>query len=492
MALGFPASHSEYLPLNNLKTSFFMAIAVRVCENLNWKISELNESGIIVYSKASKNSWEEKISIHFDEDVAVLKSSCIANQIADFGKNKKNIDAFTELFYYTKKAISLEELEELEKKIVSNTSEVISNFENDGIPKRSGFYNWVSVFIPTDGYFVTPILIYLNIFVLILMCFSGVSVFLPENQDLINWGANYSPMTTDGEWWRLLSNIFIHIGFFHLVMNVFALAYVGLLLEPYLGKTKFLIAYLFTGVLASLTSLYWNHLLLSAGASGAIFGMYGIFIVFLLGDIIDRKIKSAILSSIVLFIVLNLVTSFKEGIDGAAHFGGFFSGILIGLGLIVFIKKPYRYGVSSLFLFTAVFVFFFAYHIRNNSAYVYDVFEYDKKMQDFVEMEAMALEAYGTDCSPANKEHALYMIKERGIYYWDENIKLIEEVDQMYLPKNLHERNDKMIEYCKLRIKSYKILYKAVNEQTNRYIEESKTLLMQIEKLAYEIKNNYN
>lgn len=491
MALGFPASHSEHLPLNNLKTSFFMAIAVRVCEKLNWKISALNESGMVVYSQSSKNYWNEKINIRFDQDAAVLKSSCTGNQIADFGKNKKNIDAFTELFYDTKKTFSLEELEVLAETLFNKPSEVISDFENKGVPKRGGFYNWLSIFIPTEGYFVTPILIYLNILVLVVMSFSGVSVFLPEDQDLINWGANYSPMTTDGEWWRLLTNVFVHIGILHLIMNVFALAYVGLLLEPYLGKMKLLVAYLFAGILASQTSIYWNHLLLSAGASGAIFGIYGIFIVFLLGNIIDRKTKSSLLSSIVLFIVLNLLGSFKEGIDAAAHFGGFFSGILIGLGLILFVKKPNRFGAPSLFLVTSVLICFFAYYIKSNSTYVYDVFGYDIRMQEFDEMESMALEAYSPN-SFSDKEHALYMIKERGIYYWDENIKLVKELDKKYLPKKLHEKNDKMIEYCELRIKSYKILYKAVNEQTNRYNEESKTMLMQIEKLLYEIKNNYN
>src|SRR5690606_29451613 len=102
----------------------------------------------------------------------------------------------------------------------------------------------LSIFIPNESHFFTPILIYANLLIFILMTVSGVHFLEPNNESLLNWGANYKPFTLDGQWWRLLSSCFIHIGVFHLAMNMYALIYIGLLLEPHLGKTRFLMAYL--------------------------------------------------------------------------------------------------------------------------------------------------------------------------------------------------------------------------------------------------------
>ena len=79
------------------------------------------------------------------------------------------------------------------------------------------------------------------------MAINGVNIMLPDNGSLLNWGANFRPMTLDGQWWRLLTNCFLHIGIFHLLMNMYALLYIGVLLEPLLGRTRFLSAYLLTG-----------------------------------------------------------------------------------------------------------------------------------------------------------------------------------------------------------------------------------------------------
>src|SRR5690606_23940067 len=61
--------------------------------------------------------------------------------------------------------------------------------------------NFFSIFKPTRGFFVTPILIDLNILIFILMAISGVNIFLPDNESLLKWGANFRPITLEGEWW---------------------------------------------------------------------------------------------------------------------------------------------------------------------------------------------------------------------------------------------------------------------------------------------------
>ena len=93
---------------------------------------------------------------------------------------------------------------------------------------------------------------------------------------------------------------------------------------------------------------------------------------------------------------------------------------------------------------------------------------YDKRIKSFVAMETMALEIYKLPRNTA-KAKLLYEINDRGIYYWNENIKLLKELDQLNLPNNIHERDKLLIHYCSLRIKSYNFVYKMVNEDTEKY-----------------------
>ena len=123
-------------------------------------------------------------------------------------------------------------------------------------------------------------------------------------------------------------------------MNMYALLYIGVLLEPYLDKTKFLVAYLLTGVTASIASLWWHNLTVSAGASGSIFGMYGLFLAMLTTNHIEKNVRKSLLTSIIFFVLYNLLNGFKGGIDNAAHIGGLLGGIVIGYAFYPSIKTP--------------------------------------------------------------------------------------------------------------------------------------------------------
>ncbi|MCH5686962.1 rhomboid family intramembrane serine protease [Niabella sp. W65] len=143
------------------------------------------------------------------------------------------------------------------------------------------------------------------------MVANGVHFLNPEGETLVRWGANFKPATLDGQWWRLLTNCFIHIGILHLLLNMYALMYIGSLLEPYLGKARFLTSYLLTGIAASITSLWWHDLTISAGASGAIFGMYGLFLAMLTTDLIEKEARKPLLTSIGIFVGYNLLYGLK-------------------------------------------------------------------------------------------------------------------------------------------------------------------------------------
>lgn len=162
------------------------------------------------------------------------------------------------------------------------------------------------------------------------MVFAGLGSISFRSIDLLAWGANYRPLTANGEWWRLLTNIFLHGGLIHLGANMCGLLFVGIFLEPRLGRNKYASVYLFTGVVASITSLYWHDASVSVGASGAIFGLYGIFLVLLLRKVFPKSFSKIFMASTLLFIGYNLIVGFAGGVDNAAHIGGLLTGLILG------------------------------------------------------------------------------------------------------------------------------------------------------------------
>jgi rhomboid protease GluP len=195
--------------------------------------------------------------------------------------------------------------------------------------------------IPHKNYLFTPTLIYINVFIFLLMTLTGVSFFEPRVDSLIAWGGNVRFLTLNGQYWRLLTSFFLHAGIFHLVFNMYALLYVGAILESAVGKFKYVFAYVLAGLVASISSLIINENIVSVGASGAIFGLFGTLIVLLL----FKKIKisnvsnKSLLLSVGLFVFYNIFYGFSnEGIDNAAHVGGFICGLLIGFSYYLIFK----------------------------------------------------------------------------------------------------------------------------------------------------------
>jgi rhomboid protease GluP len=155
-----------------------------------------------------------------------------------------------------------------------------------------------------------------------------------ENPEvLIALGANHPELVLNqGEWWRLVTSMFLHIGIAHLLLNGWALFQIGAIVETWMGSTRLLIVYFVSGVAGSLASILFTRSL-SAGASGAIFGLLGVLISFLLRrrDMLTPGAKS-LLGQLVMWAGINVVFGFiNPGIDNSAHLGGFAAGLLLGL-----------------------------------------------------------------------------------------------------------------------------------------------------------------
>jgi membrane associated rhomboid family serine protease len=192
---------------------------------------------------------------------------------------------------------------------------------------------------PKKGYFITPVLIYVNLFIYFLMVIMGLGFVSFNANDLLLWGANYAPQTTTGEWWRLLTSLFLHGGAMHIFANMYGLLFVGIFLEPLLGEIKFLSVYLLTGIVAGMASIGWYDATVSVGASGAIFGLYGVFISLLLTKVYPPDFSKMFLISILMFVGFNLLMGLTGGIDNAAHIGGLLSGLITGFILSPSLKR---------------------------------------------------------------------------------------------------------------------------------------------------------
>jgi len=120
---------------------------------------------------------------------------------------------------------------------------------------------------------VMPALVAVNVVVFLMMGWGSA-----EPETLVAWGASFGPRTTNDEWWRLAASMFVHTGLFQLLVNCAALVQLGLILERLVGHITFAAVYLAAGVLASLVTLSDYPMAVSVGASGAIFGLYGLLL----------------------------------------------------------------------------------------------------------------------------------------------------------------------------------------------------------------------
>ncbi|MFZ0582805.1 MAG: rhomboid family intramembrane serine protease [Candidatus Acidiferrales bacterium] len=180
---------------------------------------------------------------------------------------------------------------------------------------------------------VTRAIIGLNVLVYVAMGLSGVSWTEPSVLNAIRWGADFGPLTFSGEWWRQFTSIFVHFGIIHIGLNMWCLWNLGSALEPLMGPVGFSLTYLFTGLAASATSLAWNPWRASAGASGAIFGVAGAFVTFLLVKKlpIEKSLVQKNLRSMGFFIFYNLLFgAANTHIDNSAHLGGLVAGLILG------------------------------------------------------------------------------------------------------------------------------------------------------------------
>lgn len=313
-----------------------LQIAYGTFLSLGWTPKYIIADAIIGYTPRSWKKYDDEIIVTVTEGGITVKSSLVHGEMFDAtGKNAKHISEYATTF----EKLCIRPLqpeweraiEQLKQSTVKTAEEQIKEAEEtDKVMKQAG-----------ANLYITYGIIAINVLVFILMAISGAGIFTIDDTTVhINWGSNLTTLTLNGEWWRLLTSTFIHFGILHLAMNTYALYMAGVYLEPMLGKTKYITAYLCTGILSGVLSLWWHtDGVNSAGASGAIFGLYGVFLALLLTNLIPKQVRKGLLQSIGVFIVYNLAFGMKSGVDNAGHIGGLLSGLAIGVIYYLVLSK---------------------------------------------------------------------------------------------------------------------------------------------------------
>lgn len=203
----------------------------------------------------------------------------------------------------------------------------------------------------------TYVFLSINILMFFLLEQYGSSL---NTQTLIDFGAKFNPAILEGEWWRIVTSMFLHIGFVHLFMNMVALYYLGSAVEKLFGTTRFAIIYLLAGISGGLASFAFNTQV-SAGASGAIFGLFGALLYF---GVLNKRLFFRTMGWNLLFILaLNIAFGIMmPQIDNGAHIGGLLGGFLASavVSLPGTKKWPHQLGGFLIYLFMAIGLLFYA------------------------------------------------------------------------------------------------------------------------------------
>jgi rhomboid protease GluP len=200
----------------------------------------------------------------------------------------------------------------------------------------------------------TYLLVGINCAVFLAMVLSHVPFLNPSVNDLLRWQANNAnSVLYGGEWWRVVTAMFVHVGIIHLATNMWCLWNLGLLGEPLIGPFGVFAAYILSGAAGNLLSvacsLYFQTDSVGAGASGAVFGIAGVLIVLLKSPRlpIPPKELAGLRRYVIYFAVINFVIGFGSlavgsivKIDNMAHLGGFLGGIVFALPLVPMLGSP--------------------------------------------------------------------------------------------------------------------------------------------------------
>ena len=333
---------SDYIH-NDEQFDFDMFKTKQIIKKIKQKTLTLNVNTLSIFLNIGDN-------VNFDKYMHVDNVDCVKiNKVSDLFKYDYIKELFPDLLKNTK---FKEEGVDLFFKLtedISKTNEKENKKAEDVFTRKKPI--------------ITYILIAINIVLFLLMYIYGSGS--EDAYTLLKFGANYAPSIRAGEIFRLLAASFLHIGIIHILFNMYALYIVGPQIESFYGKAKFLAIYLISAVAGNLMSMIFVRDAISAGASGAIFGLFGSLLYF--GYHYRIYLGNVMRSQVIPLIILNLFLGFViSGIDVSCHIGGLIAGVLASMALGVKYKSSKSEKINGWVLLIIFFVFisFLAFNVK--------------------------------------------------------------------------------------------------------------------------------
>ena len=373
---------------------------------------------------------------------------------------------------------------------------VPNNDINEGI---AAFQQQLAILTPRA--FLTPAIVAINLIVFTIMIAAGVHIMSPKIVDLLAWGANYAPKTTGGEWWRLVTSNYLHIGVIHIAFNMWVFWSVGQFVERLVGNLGFFLVYLFSGVVGGFATVLWSPGVVSAGASGAVFGVYGCLLAFLaLGrGSIPRPVLKALGNNAVFFVVVNLLYGLgQENVDMAAHLGGLAAGFVSGLIL----QRPLDSSASknrgrrSLLVGIVGLLAISAGVVLTGNRYA----DIQEEFRRFGETEESVMGSFNQTIQKVrtgsiSDDAFESILREEIISPWKAALSEFESETAGKLQK-LSERNsglhDKLVKYMHLRLEAFQLMLEAVEGNDQQKAERANAKLMDSAAIAESLQKSGN
>ena len=476
MAFGWKTQYEKRIPSEGLNNWEILSIIQQACRELEWEYLVVDENKFTATTPTHWTLSEEIIKIAIENEEIIFRSRSESLELYEAGRNQKNIEEHL-----------LPKYRKIKEQWKSDQLQHAANALRDETLKQLKSGNRVTgekISFGWKDHGMTFFLIAVHVAVFLAMMLQGVDVLNPSVRDIVRWGGNVKSNVTGGDWWRLISNVFVHIGILPLLVNLVGLYFIGLMVEAILGKLKLLISYLTTGVLSSLVSIVLVPEGVSSGAVGAIFGQYGVLLAFITTPYVNKKFSPWWAFGAVAYAVFNIVVGFRGGNDNAAMMGGFFAGLATGYLFYFFHFKRNlaraggtRISIEVLLLTTLIVYFYLRVHGRNDSL------RFEREVMKLNQIEVKAMAQMQHLQSAQSNNDAVHVLRDSALPQWRHFQDEIMKTDSYNLSREYRRKRKLLNEYAGLRVHQTELIYKSINEGTDKYNGEIDEVSDRIEKI---------
>jgi len=429
-----PESYSITADFENIESPELIASSLHVLQNEGWNFQNFNDSSISASKTAIGQHTANLSLIVSNNEVTIICKSELESKAIQFIVEEfaKSLNTFIVSPNFDKKVVELKH-----HYFMNNPMQ-----ETEAIQSESNSSMFATMFSFRKSFRVTPAIIIINVLVFIIMVFGGVSFMSPTTANVLEWGGNFRSFVLQGEWWRLITCCFIHIGIIHIFFNMWVLHDIGSFLERMIGSWRFGFAYLVAGLAGSLNSIVWHYATPSAGASGAIFGMVGLLLALLTTNLLEKEFRNAMLKSVLFMVVFNLLIGTSAMIDNAGHIGGLIAGLICGYLLVWHYKNPKNKLINVLtFLLPSLLIIGSSIVIAKRLPDPY--LAYNQTIIRAGKFEDSAIAYESRDSSKRNLDSATI--------FWDQAIAELKNIEKLELGKELIYHNEQILIYLQKR-----------------------------------------